>query len=161
MARLLLYGASSSCSRHLHGGRTCLLASLTRQSVCLGPKPFLLSSLHSRHSRLVGAKCLYSTSQEDGEGEGGEEAGEGSEGSEDAEKDKFSVTEVVESEDGESLELLPPSRHHALATIVVPDHFPDVPLLPISRSPIFPRLARMLEAGALRACMLYTCNVAC
>lgn len=134
VARSLLYGASVGFSRRLYSGGTSVLASLPCKRVFCGLKPAVPLS---RHARLVSPKCLYSSSPDDGE----EEAGEGKKETEDAERDDS------ESEDSESLEMLPPARHHALATIRVPDHFPDVPLLPISRSPIFPRLARMLEAG--------------
>ncbi len=55
------------------------------------------------------------------------------------------IEEEGELEESEALELFPSSRQNALAPVAVPKSFPNVPLLPISRSPIFPRLARILE----------------
>ena len=146
LARLLFYGASGGCSRRLYSRGTSLLAFPPCKSVFPGLSLAVSPSLLSRRARLISPKCMYSTSQEggDGDGDGDREAEGGNEETKDAEEESDST----ESEDSESLELLPSARHHALATIRVPDHFPDVPLLPITRSPIFPRLARMLEAGA-------------
>ena len=33
----------------------------------------------------------------------------------------------------------------ALAQVVVPDVFPEVPLLPVHRNPVFPRFIKMME----------------
>ena len=33
----------------------------------------------------------------------------------------------------------------ALAQVVVPDVFPEVPLLPVHRNPVFPRFVKMME----------------
>ena len=35
----------------------------------------------------------------------------------------------------------------ALAKVIIPDEFPDVPLLAVPRSPIFPRFVKMLEVN--------------
>ena len=55
-------------------------------------------------------------------------------------------------EDGESLdlEMLPLARHHDIAPVNIPDHFPEVPVIPISRNPLFPRFVKMLEVCACR-----------
>ena len=45
------------------------------------------------------------------------------------------------------LEMLPVARHHALAPVNIPDNFPEVPILPISRNPLFPRFVKMLEVS--------------
>ena len=37
----------------------------------------------------------------------------------------------------------------ALAQVMVPDVFPEVPLLPVHRNPVFPRFVKMMEV-----CML-------
>lgn len=61
--------------------------------------------------------------------------------------DKKPAGKEQESEDGEgSLELLTPVvKQYALAPMSIPDRFPEVPVLPISRHPIFPRFVKMLE----------------
>ena len=33
----------------------------------------------------------------------------------------------------------------ALAQVMVPDVFPEVPLLPVHRNPVFPRFVKMME----------------
>ena len=35
----------------------------------------------------------------------------------------------------------------ALASIMVPEVFPEVPLLPVHKSPVFPRFVKMMEVG--------------
>ena len=72
----------------------------------------------------------YSSSSGEGEGE--------------EEEDKKPAGKEQESEDG--LELLTPVvKQYALAPMSIPDRFPEVPVLPISRHPIFPRFVKMLE----------------
>ena len=39
----------------------------------------------------------------------------------------------------------PDPSQGALAQVVVPDVFPEVPLLPVHRNPVFPRFVKMLE----------------
>jgi Lon-like ATP-dependent protease len=68
----------------------------------------------------------YSTSSSDG---GGEE-GEGEESEESGEEE-------------EAVKHL--HQQLALAPISVPDIFPEVPVLPVSRNPIFPKFVKMLE----------------
>ena len=55
--------------------------------------------------------------------------------------------EVEHDEDDSDLEgLLPAKIHqHAIASVSIPDNFPEVPVLAISRNPIFPRFVKMLE----------------
>ena len=82
----------------------------------------------SRSGRWGGRGSRYSTtsstSGDGGDGESGEEGGE--EGEEE---------EVVGGV----------HQQYALAPISVPDTFPEVPVLPISRNPIFPKFVKMLE----------------
>lgn len=95
--------------------------------------------------RLAGGKRHYTSSsgkESDGEGEN---EGEDSEG----EGDKKSSSEELEDSE---LEMLPGPRHHALAPVTVPETFPEVPLLPISRNPLFPRFVKMLE---VKVCSCY------
>lgn len=41
------------------------------------------------------------------------------------------------------------TKQTALAKVIIPDEFPDVPLLTVPRSPIFPRFVKMLEVPLL------------
>ena len=75
---------------------------------------------------------LYSTS---GSGEGGE--GE-EEGSEEEEGSGGLGGDEVQSMTRQQYTL-------ALAPVAIPDIFPEVPVLPISRHPIFPKYVKMLE----------------
>ncbi len=43
------------------------------------------------------------------------------------------------------IELIPASKMHAIAPVSIPDNFPEVPILAISRNPIFPRFVKILE----------------
>ncbi len=47
------------------------------------------------------------------------------------------------------IELLPASKMHAIASVSIPDNFPEVPILAISRNPIFPRFVKILEVNAI------------
>ena len=87
-----------------------------------------------------GVRYLSEVGEGDGEGEG--EEGEG---------DEKSVESGAESggeehEDEMSLEAIVP-KQHAIAPVSVPDNFPEVPILAISRNPIFPRFVKMLEVS--------------
>ncbi len=55
-----------------------------------------------------------------------------------------------DGEDGGSFEALIPAvaKHHAITQVTIPDNFPEIPVLPVSRNPIFPRFVRMLEVRA-------------
>ena len=88
-----------------------------------------------------GVRYLSELGGGDGEGEG--EEGEGDEKS--AESGVESGGE--EHEDEMSLEAIVP-KQHAIAPVSVPDNFPEVPILAISRNPIFPRFVKMLEVSA-------------
>lgn len=75
---------------------------------------------------------LYSSSAS---GENGEE-GEGEEGeSEDESEEGLRGDEVRKGL----------HQQYALAPVSIPDVFPEVPILPISRNPIFPKFVKMLE----------------
>lgn len=41
----------------------------------------------------------------------------------------------------------------ALAQVVVPDVFPEVPLLPVHRNPVFPRFVKMMEVCTMLKCL--------
>ena len=90
-----------------------------------------------------GRRWYLATGGGDGEGEGegkGEEEGVQSDG-------EGSDKEDQEEEEGQSLGLEMFTRHHAIAPVSVPDNFPVVPVLPISRNPLFPRFVKMLEVS--------------
>lgn len=75
------------------------------------------------------------------EDEGGEEKESEGGGNE----EEGTVKEDLEDCESLDLEMLPLARHHAIAPVNIPDHFPEVPVLPISRNPLFPRFVKMLE----------------
>ena len=85
--------------------------------------------------------------ESDGEGETttGEEE-EGGQSDSDGEGKDPGPQEGGEGELG-GLEMLPVARHHAIAPVNIPDNFPEVPILPISRNPLFPRFVKMLEVS--------------
>ena len=69
-----------------------------------------------------------------------------SEGDEDGEAEEKKPADEQESDGDESLGLLAPVvKQYAVAPLSIPDRFPEVPVLPISRNPIFPRFVKMLE----------------
>ena len=71
-------------------------------------------------------------------GDGGDEAGE-KKPTEEQESDG-------QSDGDESLgPLAPIVKQYAVAPVSIPDRFPEVPVLPISRNPIFPRFVKMVE----------------
>lgn len=106
--------------------------------------------LPPRHTRLNGASGHwrvtrhYSSSGKENEGGEGKE----SEGGGDGEEDGSVKEEDFEESESLDLEMLPLIRHHAIAPVSIPDHFPEVPVLPISRNPLFPRFVKMLEVCA-------------
>lgn len=80
-------------------------------------------------SRLASGHVYYSTSSS-GDGEDGESGEESEEG------------ESSEKESDGSLH-----QQYALAPVAIPDIFPEVPILPISRNPIFPKFVKLLEVS--------------
>ena len=125
----------STCSR-LHAVRRLTTFPV---STCRIPQPFILkgrstsfnSSIKPQRPLLVVCQA-YSSSSEGDEGEGGEEKPAGEE------------QESVEG-DGSLGLMTPIVKQYALAPMSIPDRFPEVPVLPISRHPIFPRFVKMLE----------------
>lgn len=138
--RSLLLGGSRSFS-------TCVQVPLVRKTLHGGlelPQTRLCWS-RSRILELRGIRRWYSSSS--GEENGGEEGGGGKhDGKEEGEEgDKEEPQE--EGEEGEELSLgiFPIPHHHAIAPVNIPEVFPEVPVLPISRNPLFPRFVKMLE----------------
>lgn len=60
-------------------------------------------------------------------------------------EDKQELEEEEKEHDGLDLEFLPKS--HAIMPITVPECFPNVPILTLSRNPLFPRFVKMLEVS--------------
>ena len=99
----------------------------------------------------MGKKLYCSSSGEESGGEGDGKEEEGGEGEGEGKADEGGEAQGEgERSGGEEhhldLEILPVPRHHAIAPVNVPDLFPEVPILPISRNPLFPRFVKMLEA---------------
>ena len=142
-ARLLCLGRSLGSSYlFAHSGRTQRFRSLSRLGggwECSGNRGHL----------------YYNTSSggggEDGEGEGeeGEGEGEGENGSEGQGQEEDLGRELVQK-------VL--HQQYALAPVAIPDVFPEVPLLPVSRNPIFPKFVKMLEVRVHLFCN-YKCYV--
>jgi Lon-like ATP-dependent protease len=80
-----------------------------------------------------------------GEESGGEEGGNKNDEKEEEEESEKEEEEVGGG--GLGLEMLPIPRHHAIAPVSIPEVFPEVPVLPISRNPVFPRFVKMLEVS--------------
>lgn len=148
IVRSLLFGGSRQFS-------TCVQAPLVRKTLYSGlelPQTHLCSS-RSRILDLRDIRRWFSSSS--GEESGGEEGGgsknDGKE--EGVESDKEEQQE--EDEEGEELGLgmLPIPRHHAIAPVNIPEVFPEVPVLPISRNPLFPRFVKMLEVKLVTQCV--------
>ena len=66
-------------------------------------------------------------------------------GKEEEEENKRELDDDEKDQDRLDLGLL--SKSHAITTITVPEFFPDVPVLALSRNPLFPRFVKMLEAS--------------
>ena len=108
----------------------------SQPSILNGTSTGFISSIKQRPHIIV---CqAYSSSSGGDEGEGGEEKPAG---------------EEQESTGDGSLGLMTPIvKQYALAPMSIPDRFPEVPVLPISRHPIFPRFVKMLEVCLHRTC---------
>ena len=79
----------------------------------------------------------------------------GDEGDEEGEEKK--PVDEQESDGDENLGLLAPVvKQYAIAPVSIPDRFPEVPVLPITRNPIFPRFVKMLEVRRYRPANLVT-----
>ena len=65
-------------------------------------------------------------------------------GEEDGDEKKSEDEQDSDGEEGLSL-LAPIVKQYAVAPVTIPDKFPEVPVLPITRNPIFPRFVKMLE----------------
>ena len=145
-SRAVLYFGRLSVGRSL--GRSSHLSASSRLTPLPEQRLFralpVLPSSRAQWSRCsVGnsGRLFYSTSSgggEEGEGEGGEGG-------------------VHEEEDVEGGDEAQRGLHqqYALAPITIPDVFPEVPVLPISRNPIFPKFVKMLDVRNQSAVHVY------
>ena len=97
----------------------------------------LFKTFKTNHKLLIqfdwsGQSSESSSGDDNGEGDGGNK-------NDDAEV-------VIEDKTGTAAD----PGQGALAQVVVPDVFPEVPLLPVHRNPVFPRFVKMLE---VRGCI--------
>ena len=144
VSRLLLNSVLLKGSRRLSGLQA---APIFNRVSCSKFKCVSFSANHWQWRTLCGKRWFSSAAdgkESDGEGEGEGEGGEegGSEGG-----GERGEEEEAGEEDGEGLGL-DMLRHHAIAPINIPDHFPEVPVLPVTRNPVFPRFVKMLEVSA-------------
>lgn len=99
--------------------------------------------------------CSTTSSGDEKEGDGKEERnGEGEMESEwDAEEDDLWDEQIKEMEmeppelEEDDLIGIRGGQQHAIAPVSIPDIFPEVPVLPVSRNPIFPKFVKLLEVG--------------
>jgi len=68
---------------------------------------------------------------------------------------------VAEAEDEQPAEPEPVMNYNmaALTTTTVPEHFPNIPVIAISRNPVFPRFIKMIEVGLLVIRQLYVQHI--
>ena len=100
------------------------------------PIPLTLRQTYFCH-RLSVVRPYSSSSAGDEDEKGGEE--------------EKKPADEQESDGDESLGLLAPIvKQYAIAPVTIPDRFPEVPVLPITRNPIFPRFVKMLEVGRVK-----------
>lgn len=139
---------------------TTLVSKGSRRLYSFQPAPVVKNTIFSNQKcqtfphnhwklRLVSGRRLCSSSN--GKESDGEEGNEEEEGDEEEEEEnegegKTQEDSIEDLEGGESmgLDML---RHHAIAPINIPDEFPEVPVLPITRNPVFPRFVKMLEVS--------------
>lgn len=113
------------------------------------PKAFLgsgaqrLSLWYRKLTWLRGYGRAYSASSE-----GGDEEGKEVEGDSDS-----------EGEGSLGIQLLPATVQQAIAPVTVPDNLEEVPILAISRNPIFPRFVKMLEVSSGASLVLGGCGL--
>lgn len=113
------------------------------------PKQVLSSDKNDQNiARVFGfsncSQCAYYSSSASGI--------QGSEGDgEDDPENKDAEPEVLQDEP-------PPAVNYpvgALTTLVIPEEFPNVPVIATNRFPIFPRFQKVIEASDLINCLLY------
>ena len=135
---LWISGSFRGCLRAgLQASRRLTTLPVTRPRLAvLSNNPSINSVSFIRESRLPFWHQLYVVQpfSSSSAGDEGEEGGE--------EK----PADEQESDGDESLGLLAPIvKQFAVAPVSIPERFPEVPVLPISRNPIFPRFVKMLE----------------
>ena len=140
------------CFRLLLIGRNLKSNLSLVQSIRTSPaRAYFLSQPHVvtswfRAYRTGGARHYCAVSG--GDESGSESESSGSESESGSESDSGEESEKGEEDGEHELDTFNPQVHqHAIAPISVPDNFPEVPLLAVSRNPIFPRFVKMLEVS--------------
>ena len=109
----------------------------------------------SRLGKICGRSFGTTSSNGDGEGDGkggegkgeaknGENASGGEEGEGVAREDTESFVQKELEENG-LVRSRDSQQQQAIAPVSIPDIFPEVPLLPVSRHPVFPKFVKMIE----------------
>ena len=118
-------------------------------SYFIGSKQDLSSIFYSwrRGNLLVNIERSLATSKD-----GGDEDNEGDEKKEMEEVSSSGEVDRHEEEEEEELDLVPhpfSRRSGSLAEVTVPEDFPEVPVLALSRQPLFPKFVKILEVSSL------------
>ena len=119
--------------RHLKTSTSCAGIQTQLPKAFFSDGSQLLSVWYRKLMWMRGCVRVYTTSSDGGDGGDGEK--EDDEGSD------------SESEGSLGIELLPAAVQHAIAPVSIPENFPEVPMLAITRNPIFPRFVKMLEVS--------------
>lgn len=142
---------AAQCLRLLCVGRNFRSSYLLASSGCVSSLQGALWSKPQAFGRL-GVRAngwrYYSAASSGDEGEDGKEEGrdEGMEEDEfDAEMDNDLLEEHLKEMDQMDLVGIRGGQQHAIAPVSIPDIFPEVPVLPVSRNPLFPKFVKLLE----------------
>ena len=141
-------------------GASYLLAPAACASVahkCIWSRQSYCGVALSRLGKLCGRN--YGTTSSNGSGEGygnggegkgeaknGENASGGEEGDEAAREDAENFVRKELEENG-LVRSRDSQQQQAIAPVSIPDIFPEVPVLPVSRHPVFPKFVKMIEVG--------------
>lgn len=104
-----------------------------------------ISSPASYVMNALGSKTPYIRSLYFHESRRSLSSSSGDDSSENAPKENSNV--VSEDDEGNFSNLGPGGFGMALTTLSVPDVFPKVPIIPVSRNPVFPRFVKMIEVS--------------
>ena len=125
--------ASSGCVPALQGG--------------FWSKPRVLGRLGAHVNGMRYCSTTSGGDEEEGDGkEEGNDEGE-KEGELDAEEEDDLWDEQIKEQDMKEGGLvgIRGGQQYAIAPVSIPDIFPEVPVLPVSRNPIFPKFVKLLE----------------
>ena len=107
------------------------------------------------HTKLVwrdkGMRSYVTTTSGEG-GDSGDDS-EAGEGEQKIDEEGYESDTDSDSEGTMTLELVSPPKQHAIAPLTIPVNFPEIPVLPVSRNPLFPKFVKMLEVGDSCMCV--------